>query len=221
MPVRASPAKTKRPRSTIRRYAQPQRSPYALARAIASHPRAKAIASASYASVIICGSADDDLTLDDNLAAVRGIIAAGIRATPKKPEIIKLGAVGCNIEDFDRGKNALWSVDEGAARVALAKKVATRCGVPEFVVNARCDALFQGTDAVMDSVIRRSKAYLAGERLMGEFGGMLNRSMRLDEGFLKKDEIQALGVARVSIGPALYLKTLDAFSSGVDGILGL
>ncbi|KAJ6601863.1 phosphoenolpyruvate phosphomutase-domain-containing protein [Mycena vulgaris] len=230
------------------------------ARAIASHPRAKAIASASYAAAIVCGSADDDLTLDDNLAAVRGIIAAGLRATPKKPvtidlqdgygdqlgraveEIIKLGAAGCNIEDFDRGKNALWSVDEAAARVALAKKVAARCGVPDFVVNARCDALFQGADAGMDSVIRRGKAYLAAgaatvfvwgggsergvsseevKRLVGEFGGMLNVSMRLGEGFLKKDEIQALGVARVSIGPALYLKTLDAFSSGVDGILGL
>jgi hypothetical protein len=117
--------------------------------------------------------------LADNLAAVQGIIAAGIRATPKKPvtidlqdrygdqlapavkEIIKLGAVGCNIEAFDRGTNALWSVDEAAARVAPAKKVAARRGVPDFVVNARSDALFQEADAGMDSVIRRGKAYLA------------------------------------------------------------
>lgn len=230
------------------------------ARAIASHPHAKAIASASYAAAIVSGSADDDLSLDDNLAAVRGIIAAGVRATPKKPvtidlqdgygdqlaraieETIKLGAVGCNIEDFDRRTNALWSVDEAAARVALAKKVAARCGVPDFVVNARCDALFQGADAGMDSVIRRGKAYLAAgattvfvwgggggrgvssseiKRLVDEFGGMLNVSMIQGEGFLKKGQIQALGVARVSMGPGLYIKALKAFSSEVDTILGV
>lgn len=230
------------------------------ARVIAAHPRAKAIASASYAVAMVCGSADDDLTLDDNLAGVRGIIRAGIQATPRKPvtidlqdgygdqleraieEIIKLGAVGCNIEDFDRVTNALWPVDEAAARVALAKKVAAKCGVPDFVVNARSDALFQGADAGMDSVIRRGKAYLAAgattvfvwggpsgrgvsseeiTRLVNEFGGMLNVSMRLGEGFLKKPEIQALGVARVSMGPGLYGEAIDAYSGRVDSILGV
>ncbi|KAF8179028.1 carboxyphosphonoenolpyruvate phosphonomutase-like protein [Mycena galopus ATCC 62051] len=230
------------------------------ARALAAHPRAQALASASYAAAIVSGSADDDLTLDENIAAVRGIIAAGVRATPPKPvtidlqdgygdelpraieEIIKLGAVGCNIEDFDRGTNALWSVDAAAARVAMAKAVAARCGVPDFVVNARCDALFQGgADAGMGAVVRRGKAYLAAgattvfvwgggsrgvsseeiKRLVREFGGMLNVSMKLADGFLKKEEIQALGVARVSIGPALYFRALDAFSGGVNEILGV
>ncbi|KAF7347404.1 2-methylisocitrate lyase [Mycena venus] len=230
------------------------------AQVIASHPGAKAIASASYATAVVYGTADDDLTLEDNLAGVRGIVAAGIRATPKKPVtidlqdgygdqleraiegIIKLGAVGCNIEDFNRVANALWPIEEAAARVALAKKVAAKCGVPDFVVNARSDALFQGADAGMDSVIRRGKAYLAAgattvfvwggpsgrgvssaeiKRLVSEFGGMLNVSMRLGEGFLKKNQIQALGIARVSMGPQLYSGAIAAYSSAVDGILGV
>ncbi|KAJ7039663.1 phosphoenolpyruvate phosphomutase-domain-containing protein [Mycena alexandri] len=229
------------------------------AQIIAAHPGAKAIASASYAVAVVSGTADDDLTLEDNLAGVRGIIAAGLRATPKKPVtidlqdgygdrlegaiegVIKLGAVGCNIEDFDRQTNALLSIEEAASRVALAKKVAARCGVPDFVVNARSDALFQGSQAGMDSVIRRGKAYLAAgattvfvwggpsgrgvsseeiKRLVSEFGGMLNVSMSLREGFLNKNEIQALGVARVSMGPGLYMKVLDAYSSAVNGLLG-
>ncbi|KAJ7224063.1 phosphoenolpyruvate phosphomutase-domain-containing protein [Mycena pura] len=230
------------------------------AQVIASHPSARAIASASYAIAMVRGVRDDDLTLEDNLAGVKSIIGAGIRATPKKPVtidlqdgyggqleeaiegVIKLGAVGCNIEDFNRGTNALWSVEEAASRVALAKKTAAKCGVPDFVINARSDALFAGNTPGMEDVIRRGKAYLAAgattafvwggpsgrgvssaeiERLVKEFGGMLNVSMRQGEGFLKKDEIQALGVARVSMGPGLYRKAIEAFSTEVDGILGV
>ncbi|KAJ7641299.1 phosphoenolpyruvate phosphomutase-domain-containing protein [Roridomyces roridus] len=213
------------------------------ARALASHPRAKAIASASYSIAISCGSADNDLTLEENLAGVKGIIAAGVNAQPHpKPvtidlqdgygshleraieEIIKLGAVGCNIEDFNRETNALWSVEEAAQRVARAKQTAARCG--------------GGAEVGLDAAIKRGKAYLAAgattvfvwgggrvvqsaeiKTLVKEFGGLLNVSMQLREGFLNKQEIQALGVARVSMGPGLYTKALNAFSSEADAIL--
>jgi 2-methylisocitrate lyase-like PEP mutase family enzyme len=228
----------------------------ASAQALAAHPKALAIASASYSVALARGVQDDDLTLDDNLSGVRGIIAAGVRA--RKPVtidlqdgygnelgraiegIIKLGAVGCNLEDFDRRTNELWSLEDAAARVALAKKTAAASGVPDFVVNARCDALFQGK-ASLEDVIKRGKAYLAAgattvfvwggpsgrgvssaeiKTLVKEFGGMLNVSMLQGEGYLTKDGIQALGVARASMGPGLYIKAVNAFSGAVDGILG-
>jgi 2-methylisocitrate lyase-like PEP mutase family enzyme len=229
----------------------------ASAQTVATHPKGVlAVASASYAVALARGVQDDDLTLDDNLSGVRGIIAAGIRA--RKPVtidlqdgygeeldraiegVITLGAVGCNLEDFDRRTNALWSLEDAAARVALAKKTAAASGVPDFVVNARCDALFQGK-ATLEEVIKRGKAYLAAgattvfvwggpggrglsseeiKTLVIEFGGMLNVSMRQGEGYLTKDGIQALGVARASMGPGLYIKAINAFSSAVDEILG-
>lgn len=223
------------------------------AQAIASHPKAKAIASASFAVAAVLGVRDDDLTLEDNLAGVRGIVGAGIRAG--KPvtidlqdgygdrlekaitEVIKLGAVGCNLEDFDRVTNRLWSIEEAAARVSLAKKTAAKCGVPDFVVNARSDALFQGEG--LEGVVKRGKAYLAAgattvfvwgggsrgvssaeiKRLVMEFEGMLNVSMRQGGEYLTKDQIQELGVARVSMGPGLYLTAIAAFSNAVDRIL--
>ncbi|KAJ7785599.1 phosphoenolpyruvate phosphomutase-domain-containing protein [Mycena olivaceomarginata] len=214
------------------------------ARAIASNPRAKAIASASYAAAIVSGSADDDLTLDDNLAAKPVTIdlqdGYGDQLARAIEEIIKLGAVGATSRTSTVARTRCGASTSPPRESHWPRRVAARCGVPDFVVNARCDALFQGADAGMDSVIRRGKAYLAAgattvsfgavgggrgvssseiKRLVDEFGGMLNVSMIQGEGFLKKDQIQALGLARVSMGPGLYIKALKAFSSEVDAIL--
>ncbi|KAK7060041.1 2-methylisocitrate lyase [Favolaschia claudopus] len=226
------------------------------AQALANNPRAKAIASASYAVALVLGTQDEALTLEENLRGVKPIIAAGLKEG--KPvtidlqdgygpqlaraieEVVKMGAVGCNIEDFSREKGGLYSVEEAAARIKLAKEAAATCGMPDFVVNARTDALFQEKDGGMDVVIQRGKAYLAAgattvfvwggpggrgtsseeiKRLVKEFDGMLNVGLHIGEGFLKKEEIQALGVARVSMGPGPYIAVVHAFSSLIDSIL--
>ncbi|KAF7174509.1 hypothetical protein CNMCM5623_007597 [Aspergillus felis] len=99
----------------------------ATASIIAEHPSTKAIATASYAVAASQGIADEKLTLSQNLATVRSI-AAVLKADgdglPRIPltvdiqdgyedvaatirELIALGAVGCNLEDFDNANNRL------------------------------------------------------------------------------------------------------------------
>ena len=91
---------------------------------IASHASTKAIATASYAIAASQGIADESLTLEQNLASVRIIAAVVSGSSPNLPltvdvqdgyddvaqtvrDIIALGAVGCNIEDFDSSRLAL------------------------------------------------------------------------------------------------------------------
>ncbi|KAF8584436.1 putative carboxyphosphonoenolpyruvate mutase [Ramaria rubella] len=222
---------------------------------IANHPRAKAIASASFAIAVGAGVADDDLTLEQNLFGVRAIVAAGVKTG--KPvtidlqdgygdqleeaivQVIALGAVGCNIEDFDRKTNALWSVSEAAERVRRAKKAGVAAGVPDFVINARTDSLFQ-PGGTLEHAIERSKAFLVagattafiwggpGGRgisadevriLVKELGGMVNVAARLTPEFLTVKQLSEIGVARISVGPSLYRVALAAYSKGVDNLL--
>ncbi|KAA1469411.1 carboxyphosphonoenolpyruvate phosphonomutase-like protein [Dentipellis sp. KUC8613] len=226
------------------------------AHAVASNPRTKAIASASYAVAVAGGYTDDGLTLAQNIAGVRAIVAAGVSVG--KPvtvdlqdgygeqladaiaQVIALGAVGCNLEDFDRGQGKLWSVEDAAARIRKAKRVAAELGVPDFVVNARTDVLAE-KDATIADAVQRGKAYLAagattvfvwgglGGRgvsreevgiLVKELGGMVNVSMRLAPGYLTAQELSKIGVARISVGPGLYRVAIEGFAKAVDGVYG-
>jgi 2-methylisocitrate lyase-like PEP mutase family enzyme len=58
--------------------------------------------------------------------------------------VIKLGAMGLNMEDFDRRTTALFSIEEARDKIRRVMKTAEKDGVPDFVVNARTDALFSG-----------------------------------------------------------------------------
>jgi len=156
---------------------------------------AKAVGTASYAIAATQGVSDDDLTFEQNLAAIRTIgtvtsrakipltvdvqdgyddVAATIKA------IIQAGAVGCNIEDLNNAKNTLRSKDEAANRIKLALKTARDAGVPDFVVNARSDVLnFDGT---IGDALDRAQAYLAaGATTAFIWGGAKGRGLRTEE----------------------------------------
>lgn len=154
--------------------------------------------------------------------------------------VIALGAVGCNLEDMDSA-GGLRSVDEAAARVAVVVRAAAAAGVPDFVVNARTDVLLT-EDGTVGMAIERGRAFLeAGattvfvwggpsgrgvssaeiKRLVDALGGMVNVKMNLREGFLGVEEIRALGVARVSVGPELWRTAMKAFSDQAKQILAL
>ncbi|KAF8579653.1 Phosphoenolpyruvate/pyruvate domain-containing protein [Ramaria rubella] len=223
------------------------------ASALGNNTRVKAIGSASFAIAVAAGVADAELTLEQNLASIPGVIAAGVKAG--KPvtvdlqdgygdhledaitKVIGLGAVGANIEDFDRQTNALWSVKDASERVRRAKKAAAAAGVPDFVINARTDSLFQ-PGGTLEHAIERGKAYLAAgattafvwgggkgtsseqiKRLVKEFDGRLNVMARLTPGSLTVKELREIGVARISVGPALYFLALKAYEKGVDSLL--
>lgn len=209
------------------------------ASAIASLPQTRALATASYAVAAAAGLADDDLDLATNLraAGVVGGVAAqhdlpltvdfqdgfaaqleeGVRA------LIRLGVVGINLEDLGREVGGLYPVETQCERIRRVVDVACQEGVPDFVVNARTDALFAGEG--LQDAIARGKAYLqAGafnvfiwggpsrdgwsreevKQAVEAFEGRLNVSLvRGRAGGLSVAQIAELGVARISVGPAL------------------
>lgn len=130
------------------------------ARAVASLVAAKAIATASYAVANAVGIEDDDMSIEANLAAVKAVVAAtrvfekpitidfqdgyGEQLEDGISKLIDLGVVGINLEDYDKEAKVMYSVDEATDRIRKVLVIAKRRGVPDFVVNARCDTLVHG-----------------------------------------------------------------------------
>jgi 2-methylisocitrate lyase-like PEP mutase family enzyme len=133
--------------------------------------------------------------------------------------IIDAGVVGINLEDCDKETQKMYSITEPTERIQRVFAMAKVKGVPDFVVNARTDALVHGEP--LSEAITRGKAYLeAGattvfvwggsvrgritrvevEKLVQAFRGRLNVAMKISEGGLTRKELQRTGVARISIG---------------------
>jgi 2-methylisocitrate lyase-like PEP mutase family enzyme len=95
--------------------------------------------------------------------------------------LIKLGASGANLEDFDNQHQKMYSEVDATSRVERALTIAREYGVQDFVLNARCDTLAHGGElsyalpslknnsrwsfwhsvGSFEEVISRGKAYLA------------------------------------------------------------
>ncbi|KAJ4352355.1 uncharacterized protein N0V89_007703 [Didymosphaeria variabile] len=228
------------------------------AKAVAALPETKALATASYAIALAAGLEDPDLTLEVNIrgaAAVAKIAKAfnkpltvdfqdgyGDRLEEGVKKVLEVGAVGINLEDLSRERDALYDVDEAVARVKTVLRVAAEAGVPDFVVNARTDALLAGHP--VEEAIKRGKAYLeAGattafiwggperggttrvevEKEAKELGGRLNVSLvRMRPGGLNVEELKevgGVGVARISVGPQLMMRSVGAVAEEAGKIL--
>jgi 2-methylisocitrate lyase-like PEP mutase family enzyme len=226
----------------------------ASAKAVASLSAAKAVATASYAVAQAAGLEDDDLTLEANLAAARAVTSAvgpfrkpvtvdfqdgyGERLEEAVTALLQLGVVGVNLEDYDKESKQMYSTSDAVARIRRVLEVATSHGVPDFVVNARCDTLHHGGD--LSDAITRGKEYLAvgattvfvwgGSKrggisrdevveLVDAFGGRLNVSMKLSPGALTVKDLTGIGVARISIGPQLLFSAMEKYKSDAENIL--
>ncbi|KAF2451347.1 Phosphoenolpyruvate/pyruvate domain-containing protein [Karstenula rhodostoma CBS 690.94] len=157
-------------------------------------------------------------------------------------KLLGLGVVGINLEDFSRERGALYGVDEAAERVKTVLRVAADAGVADFVVNARTDALLYQLS--IDEAIARGKAYLeAGattgfiwggrerggttrgevEQMARELGGRVNVSLvRVVSGGLTVGELREIGgvgVARISVGPQLMVRSVGAVAEEAGKIL--
>lgn len=228
------------------------------AKIVAELPKTKALATASFAIAAAAGLADDDLTLEVNLRAIA--VIAKVAKQFNKPltvdfqdgfgdqledgvrQVIKLGAVGINLEDFSRELNGLYPITEAQDRVRRVLKVAAEEGVPDFVVNARTDALFASAD--LAEAIARGKAYLeAGAANIFIWGGPMRKGWSREEveqaakaldgrlnvilvrlkadGLSVKElsEIGGIGVARISVGPQLMLRTAGLIAEEASKIL--
>ena len=149
----------------------------------------KAIATASWAIAAGLGVKDEELTLDQNLAAVQRIASAAQKAgLPLSVDLqdgygdnigdvvkkaVQSGAHGANIEDsipaegFAKGiEGSLYEKDDQVARLKKALDAARDAGCPDFVLNARCDVFVLSasgdlTDEMrLKEAISRGKAYL-------------------------------------------------------------
>ncbi|QKX62373.1 uncharacterized protein TRUGW13939_09532 [Talaromyces rugulosus] len=220
------------------------------AQTVAKLPTSKALATASYAVAQAHNLADDDLDLETNLRACK--IIADVAREFKKPltvdlqdgygdrleeavsQLVKMGVVGINLEDYNNATGEIYSAETATTRIKRALAAAADQGVKNFVVNARCDGLLYGWD--LNEVISRGKAYLeAGattvfvwgrsrgvarqevETLVEAFGGKLN--VKFKEDGLSIKQLAEIGVARISIGPTLQLKAMALYGSEADKLL--
>jgi len=160
---------------------------------------------------------------------------------------IQLGASGANIEDSipDRGfghgvEGSLRTLEVATERIKTALKTAAEAGVPDFVINARTDVMRLSPlpEDAIEEAITRGKSFLAAgattvfvwggarglrtaeaERLVKEFNGML--AVKLGDGpdALTVKELADIGVARISVGPSLWILSMKAFKEGATRIL--
>ena len=142
-------------------------------------------------------------------------------------EVIRAGAVGINIEDSLVEGGALRAVAEQCDRIRAAREAADAEGVP-LVINARTDVWLSGPDRAeeekIEDIIERGRAYLdaaadclypvtlskpdALERIRNGTGAPLNVYASKDAPSIH--ELEAAGIARLSLGPGLVKATLGA-----------
>jgi 2-methylisocitrate lyase-like PEP mutase family enzyme len=161
-------------------------------------------------------------------------IEAGYGTTPSEVaetvrQVVTVGVVGINLEDQIITTGGRYSVSDQAARIAAARKTADNLDVNLFI-NARTDVYLQTEPAArtenhVEEVLTRARAYQdagasglfvpgladAGiiQRICSEVALPVN-IMKMDDTF-SVDELAALGVSRISMGPEPYrtaMKTL-------------
>jgi 2-methylisocitrate lyase-like PEP mutase family enzyme len=155
----------------------------------------------------------------------------GLAANELVERLIAIGAVGCNIEDTDHRSGGLVDRDARAAYLEEMRAAANLGGVP-LVINARVDSFFPSSplaegEKLRDAIARASAYRSAGadcifppgaghgdvRAIVEQVDAPVNGSLRLDHDSL--EDVVALGVARVSIGPQLYRRALADIASRV------
>jgi 2-methylisocitrate lyase-like PEP mutase family enzyme len=167
-------------------------------------------------------------------------IEAGYGATPDEvashvADIVAAGAVGINLEDgTPRPDLPVRTVEDAAARIRAAREAAAKAGVP-IVINARTDLYLKhvGDDASrFAAAVARAEAYFAAgadcffpfavtdrdtvAAFASKVGGPINILGR--PGTPPAEELQRLGVARVSTAGALPLLALAEARAAVRAL---
>lgn len=164
---------------------------------------------------------------------------AGYGLTPEElVELLRgIGVVGCNIEDSDHVNGGLVDADVRATYIAQMRAAAGRIGLP-LVINARIDSFspsspLAGNQQCADAVSRAAVYWSAGadcvfpigaglddlRAIVAEAGAPVNAGLPLNGGSM--DELRAIGVARVSVGPQLYRSSLDHLHTDLQRLLAL
>jgi 2-methylisocitrate lyase-like PEP mutase family enzyme len=194
-----------------------------------------AVASSSAGLMVSLGYPDGEVIgRDEFVSAVERIarvvsvplsvdIVAGFGVTTQEVlttvrAILRIGAIGLNIEDFVHATKTLYPMERQVESVKAIRKLGDRVGIP-VVINARTDALRFGTgdeEAKFKEALRRAIAYRdAGADCVYPMGLTEADSIRrfvkqLDfpinvmvrRGLPTIKELEILGVARLSFGPS-------------------
>jgi 2-methylisocitrate lyase-like PEP mutase family enzyme len=216
----------------------------ASARVVAQTPGTRAIATASHAIAAMLGYQDGEhIPRDLMLEAVGRVVDAVEQPVTADLEAgygdaaetvrraIGLGVVGCNIEDQMRPLAEAAGIVESVMRAAAAE------GVPDFVLNARTDAVLRAGDRSPDDVLTdamaRGSAFLdAGAPVVFVPGplvedqivalveslGPRRLTMLPVAGAPPLARLEELGVARVSFGPFPQRVALTALQEMVEGV---
>ncbi|KAL7896702.1 phosphoenolpyruvate phosphomutase domain-containing protein [Trichoderma sp. SZMC 28014] len=219
----------------------------------------KALATASFAIAATLGIKDEELSMIQNLELISKVAPlAGQAGLPLSVDIqdgygdlitavvtavVEYGAAGANIEDsipsagFDKGiSGSLYTLEDQVERLKQALDAAQKAGVPDFVLNARCDVFrLLPTSGLtyeirLAEAIKRGKAFLeagattvfywggAGQglasetvkTLVKELDGKVAVVMSGAPGSLTTAELAEIGVSRISVGPGLYHAAMNA-----------
>ncbi len=190
-----------------------------------------AIATTSAGIAWSCGVPDGEAldrdTMLDRVARIVDAVAvpvtadleAGYGDTPEEvgdtiARAVRIGSVGANIEDAVAG--SLLDVEDAVARLAAARAAAPR---GTFVLNARVDTYFAGTDgdAFAETVERASRYVAAGadcvfvpavveEATIRRLAGAVPAPLNIVAGLASTTDaptLFSLGVRRVSVGGGL------------------
>jgi 2-methylisocitrate lyase-like PEP mutase family enzyme len=154
--------------------------------------------------------------LSVDIVAGFGVTTQEVLTTVKA--ILRIGAIGINIEDFVHATKTLYPMEREVESVKAIRKLGDTVGIP-VVINARTDALRFGTgdeEAKFKEAVRRAIAYRdAGADCVYPMGLTEADSIRrfvkqLDfpinvmvrRGLPTIKELESLGVARLSFGPS-------------------
>lgn len=150
--------------------------------------------------------------------------------------ILEAGIVGINLEDAPgRAGQPILDPEEQGQRILKAREVARSADI-ELFINARTDIYLAGIgepDARLDAVVNRAKVYLeAGadgifvpglsetteiKALVEAIDAPLN--IMAGPGTSSVAQLEELGVARVSLGPAIALAALGLVSRAANEVL--
>lgn len=165
----------------------------------------KAIATASWAIAAAARCKDEELTYEQNMAAIKQVAPLcreadipltadlqdgyGLRIQEAVATAIKAGISGANIED-SIPSGLLYPLDEQVQRLKAAMSAASEAGCPEFVLNARCD-VFCLDDPNFDDESRMKEAIARGKAFL-ELGATTVFYWGGPRGGLSKAQLQTL-----------------------------
>ena len=150
-------------------------------------------------------------------------------------KIAKAGVVGANIEDYSGSKaKPLYSVEEGAERIAAAREAVSKLAHP-FIITARAECYLTGHPTPFaESIKRINRYYEAGadclfvpgikdlatiKALVQEANGPVSVVMGLSGAPISLNELEDVGVRRISIGGSLARATLGLARQAANEML--